>query len=70
MLTETQKAHLAEGVYPRALAETGLTDTAKRQSIAASDYLQFLALGAGTDDEAVAAVAAGLRADADAGQDD
>lgn len=70
MLTDTQKTHLAEVVYPRALAETGLPDTDKRQMIAASDYLQFLALGGGSDDEAVDEVACGLRADSDAAAND
>jgi hypothetical protein len=62
MLSEAEKAHLEHVVYPRALAEAGEPDTRRNRSIAASDYWQFLQIGGGTEDEAVAALARGLRA--------
>jgi hypothetical protein len=62
MLTEAEKAHLEHAVYPRALAEAGEPDTRRNRAIAASDYWQFLRSGGGTDSEAVAALARGLRA--------
>jgi hypothetical protein len=62
MLTDAEKAHLDHAVYPRALAEAGEPDTPRNRSIAASDYWQFLQLGGGTDDDAVGALARGLRA--------
>lgn len=66
MLSEAENTHLDHAIYPRAIAEAGEPDTHRNRTIAASDYWQFLQLGGGTDDEAVVALARGLRAcDAD-----
>jgi hypothetical protein len=62
MLGEAEKAYLVHAIYPRALAEAGEPDTPRNRSIAASDYWQFLQTGGGTDGEAIAALARGLRA--------
>jgi hypothetical protein len=62
MLSEAEKAHLEHAIYPQALAEAGEPDTRRNRSIAASDYWHFLQAGGGTDGEAVAALARGLRA--------
>lgn len=62
MLSEAEKAHLEYAIYPRALAEAGEPDTHRNRMIAASDYWQFLLTGGGSDDEAVVALARGLRA--------
>lgn len=62
MLTDAEQAHLEHAVYPRALAEAGEPDTPRNRSIAASDYWQFLQLGGGNDEDAVGALARGLRA--------
>ena len=62
MLSAAEQAHLARAIYPRALTEAGEPDTPRNRSIAASDYWQFLQGGGGTDAEAVAALARGLRA--------
>ena len=62
MLSEAQKAHLEHAIYPLALADAGEPDTPRNRMIAASDYWQFLQTGGGTDDEAVTALARGLRA--------
>ncbi len=70
MLTETQRSHLEEVVYPRALAATGLPDTANRRIIAASNYFQFLALGESSDAEAAKKIADELQADAAVAQGD
>jgi hypothetical protein len=61
MLAEAEKAHLDHVIYPRALAGAGEPDTRRNRMIAASDYWQFLQAGGGTDDEAVTALARGLR---------
>jgi hypothetical protein len=62
MLSEAERAHLEHAVYPLALAEAGEPDTHRNRAIAASDYWQFLQAGGGTDGEAVAALARGMRA--------
>ena len=62
MLTDDQRAHLARELYPQALAAAGEPDTARNRAIAASDYWQFLELGGGTDEDAIAALVRGLRA--------
>jgi hypothetical protein len=62
MLSEAEKTHLEHAIYPRAVAEAGEPDTRRNRMIAASDYWQFLQRGGGTDDEAVVAIARGLRA--------
>jgi hypothetical protein len=62
MLSEAEKTHLENAIYPRAVAEAGEPDTPRNRMIAASDYWQFLQLGGGTDDEAVVLLARGLRA--------
>lgn len=62
MLSEAEKAHLEHAVYPLALTEAGEPDTHRNRAIAASDYWQFLQAGGGTDSEAVAALARGMRA--------
>jgi hypothetical protein len=62
MLSDVEKAHLEDAIYPRALAAAGEPDTRRNRLIAASDYWQFLQTGGGTDGEAVTALARGLRA--------
>ena len=62
MLSEAEKTHLEQAIYPRAIAEAGELDTRRNRMIAASDYWQFLQLGGGTDEQAVVALARGLRA--------
>jgi hypothetical protein len=62
MLSESEKAYLEHAIYHQALAEAGEPDTPRNRLIAASDYWQFLQAGGGTDGEAVAALARGLRA--------
>lgn len=62
MLGDADKAHLEQAIYPVALAQAGEADSPRNRAIAASDYWQFLALGAGTDAEAIAALVRGLRA--------
>ena len=62
MLEDADRAHLEGTLYPRALAEAGEADSPRNREIAASDYWAFLALGGGSDDEAIAALVRGLRA--------
>lgn len=62
MLSETEQAHLARVIYPAALADAGEADSPRNRAIASSDYWQFLELGGGTDTEAIATLARGLRA--------
>ena len=62
MLNEAQQAHLERVVYPVALEGAGEVDSARNRAIAASDYWQFLELGGGTDEDAIAALVRGLRA--------
>lgn len=62
MLSAAEQAHLERVLYPRALAEAGEADSQRNRMIAASDYWQFLRMGAGTDEQAIAALARGLRA--------
>ena len=62
MLSEAQQAHLDHALYPLALAQAGEPDTRRNRVIAASDYWLFLESGGGTDGEAVAALARGMRA--------
>jgi hypothetical protein len=62
MLSDAEKRHLEHAIYPLAVAQAGEPDSPRNRMIAASDYWQFLQLGGGTDDEAVAAIARGLRA--------
>jgi hypothetical protein len=61
-MSEAEQAHLDDALYPRALAEAGEDDSPRNRSIAASDYWLFLQAGGGTDAEAIAALARGLRA--------
>jgi hypothetical protein len=62
VLSDAEKAHLEEAIYPLALAEAGEPDTPRNRLIAASDYWQFLRLGGGTEAAATAAIVRGLRA--------
>jgi hypothetical protein len=61
VLSEAEKDHLERAIYPLALAEAGEADSPRNRMIAASDYWQFLQMGGGTDSEATAALARGLR---------
>jgi len=61
VLTSAQKEHLEHALYQRALADAAEQDSHRNRLIAASDYWQFLQLGGGTDAEATAAIARGLR---------
>jgi hypothetical protein len=62
MLGEAEQAHLDHAIYPQALAQAGEPDTRRNRVIAASDYWLFLENGGGTDEEAVTALARGMRA--------
>jgi hypothetical protein len=62
MLSEAEQAHLDHAIYPVALAEAGEPDTRRNRVIAANDYWLFLESGGGTDEEAVTALARGMRA--------
>ena len=62
MLCEAERIHLEQALYPKALEAAGEADSPRNRQIAASDYWQFLALGGGTDEEAIAALVRGLRA--------
>ncbi len=48
-------------VYPRALADAGEADSPRNRAIARNDFWLFLQAGGGTDEEAVAVLARGLR---------
>jgi len=61
VLTEAERAHLEHAIYPVALVEAGEADSQRNRAIAASDYWQFLRAGGGTDAEAIALLARGLR---------
>lgn len=61
VLTEAESAHLERAIYPAALAKAGEADSHRNRAIAASDYWQFLQAGGGTDAEAIALLARGLR---------
>jgi hypothetical protein len=62
MLSEPEKVHLEDAIYPLALVAAGEQDTLRNRSIAASDYWQFLLSGGGTDADAITLIARGLRA--------
>jgi hypothetical protein len=62
VLSEADKAHLEQAIYPAALTEAGESDSPRNRTIAASDYWQFLQMGGGSDAKAIAALARGLRA--------
>lgn len=62
MLSDPAKAHLERAIYPLALAQAGEPDTRRNRMIAASDYWLFLESGGGSDEQAVTALARGMRA--------
>jgi hypothetical protein len=62
VLSDAERAHLEGVIYPQALAAAGEPDTSRNRLIAASDYWLFLQSGGGTEADATAAIARGLRA--------
>ena len=61
MLSDADRAHLEQAIYPVALAEAGEVDSPRNRTIAASDYWLFLQAGGGSDADAIAALMRGLR---------
>ncbi len=62
MLSDDDRAHLEDAIYPHALAAAGEDDSPRNRAIAESDYWHFIRLGGGTDAEAIDTLTRGLRA--------
>jgi hypothetical protein len=61
VLSDADKAHLEQAIYPVALAEAGEVDSPRNRTIAANDYWLFLQAGGGSDADAIAGLMRGLR---------
>jgi hypothetical protein len=61
VLSDADKAHLEQAIYPLALAQAGEVDSPRNRTIAANDYWLFLQAGGGSDPDAIEALMRGLQ---------